>query len=284
MTATNRKVISLLDNDGQSTQYLRVSARIPQFLAEYGPQKGYRVLSEISDYQDVTENRMAFMLALIQNGQLPEDRIEEILNDKKFVFRSKLLDKEGNVIAEATAVKRVWREKDFETGETAAFQRLMARVGFGGELFDIDENNDIEDQNITYQAATAEPGNSKPVTAVPVSENNQTQEQLEQTVEPASDESQGQEQPEPEESAKTAEAKAPVEPQKPAGNKRSAPAADKSDKKERGTRANVSKVQPAQLKVLASQARIKGVECPVVETIEQFQQELAKIRNLPLPE
>jgi hypothetical protein len=36
--------------------------------------------------------------------------------------------------------------------------------------------------------------------------------------------------------------------------------------------------------VLASQARIKGVECPVVETIEQFQQELAKIRNLPLPE
>lgn len=264
MTAANRKVIHLLDNDGTPTQYLRVSARIPQFLAEYGPDKGYRVLSEISDYQDVTVNRMAFMLALIDKGQLTNDRIDEILNEKKFVFRSKLVDKEGNVIAEATAVKRVWREKDFETGETAAFQRLMARVGFGGEIFDIDENNDIEDQKLTV--INNEPGDSTLVTVEPVSDDNQEQGKAE-----------------PEQSNKPAEATAPVETQKPAGRKRPAPAADNSNQKERGTRANVTKVQPAQLKVLASQARIKGVECPVVETIEQFQQELARIRALPLP-
>ena len=265
MAATNPKVVHLFDDDGTPTPYLKVSARIPEFLKEYGPDKGYRVLSEISDWNDVTDNRMTLIMALVEKGQLSNDRIDELLNDRKFVFRSKLIDEQGNVIAEATAVKRIWREKEVETGETAAFQRLMARLGFGGEIFDVDEVNDFESQNLNYQ--TSGPVDNSPVTAAPVSDDNQEQVQPE---------------PEPE-SKKDAESKLPVEPEKPKSKAKPSPAKDKSKQGE-GKRAQVSKVQPAQLKMLASQARIKGVDCPTVETIEEFQLELARIRALPLPE
>lgn len=268
MTANNPKVISIISDDGTHTQYKKVSARIPEFLKEYGPDKGFRVLSDISEFHDVSESRMAFLLALVEKGQLPNERIDEMLNDRKFIFRSQLLDKEGNVIAEAHAVKRIWREKDYETGETAALQRLMARVGFGGEVFDIDEINDMEDQNLNYQ--TGQAGGDSPVTVAPVSDIKQNQ------VQPTPE---NESEPEP----KTSEAKAPEEPKKPAATTK-APANNDKSRSGGGKRAQVTKVQPAQLKQLASQARIKGVECPTVETIEEFQAELAKIRALPLPE
>ena len=265
MAATNPKFVHLFDENGTATQYLKVSARIPEFLKEYGPDKGYRVLSEMSEWNDITDNRMALILALVEKDQLPDERIDELLNDRKFVFRSKLIDEHGNVIAEATAVKRIWREKEVETGETAAFQRLMARLGFGGEIFDVDEVNDFESQDLNYQ--TSEPVDNYQVTAAPVSDVNQEQ------VKPK---------PKPE-SKKDAESKPPAETPKPKSKAKPSSAKDKSKQGE-GKRAEVSKVQPAQLKMLASQARIKDVDCPTVETIEEFQQELARIRALPLPE
>src|SRR5690606_2294724 len=39
--------------------------------------------------------------------------------------------------------------KDFEALETAANQRLLASLGFGGELFDDDEDRDLERSNPT---------------------------------------------------------------------------------------------------------------------------------------
>lgn len=264
MANTNPKVVSIFNDDGTAAQYTRVSARIPEFLMVYGPDKGFRVRSEIVDYLDVSEGRKTVLMGLIENRLLDADRIEEVLNDKKYVFRSKLLDKDGNIVAEATAVKRVWKEKDFETGETAALQRLLARVGFGGDVFDIDEINDMEDQKLTYQVG--EPGDTSSA-----------------IDEPKVDANPQQAKPEAERETKTTEVKAPVEDKKPDAKQKSAPANDTS-KQGQGKRAEVTKVQPAQLKMLESQARIKGVECPTVETIDQFQAELARIRALPLPE
>lgn len=264
MANTNPKVVSIFNDDGTASQYTRVSVRIPEFLKEYGPSKGFRVRSEIVDYLDVSEGRKAFLMGLIEKGLLPNERVEEVLNDKRYVFKAQLQDQEGNVVAEATAVKRVWREKDFETGETAALQRLLARVGFGGDVFDIDEINDMEDQKLSYQIGG--PGDTQKVTAEPKAET------ISQQATPP-----------PDSDTKPTEAKASVENKKSDAKAKSAPANDKS-KQGQGKRAEVSKVQPAQLKMLESQARIKGVECPNIETIEQFQQELARIRALPLPE
>lgn len=264
MANTNPKVVSIFNDDGTASQYTRVSARIPEFLKKYGPDQGFRVRSEIVDYLDVSEGRKAFLMGLIEKGLLPNERVEEVLNDKRYVFKAQLQDQEGNVVAEATAVKRVWREKDFETGETAALQRLLARVGFGGDVFDIDEINDMEDQKLIYQVG--EPGDTSSA-----------------IDEPKVDANPQQAKPEAERETKTTEVKASVEDKKPDAKQKSAPANDKS-KQGQGKRAEVTKVQPAQLKMLESQARIKGVECPNVETIEQFQQELARIRALPLPE
>lgn len=264
MANTNPKVVSIFNDDGTASQYTRVSARIPEFLKKYGPDQGFRVRSEIVDYLDVSEGRKTFLMGLIEKGLLPNERVEDVLNDKRYVFKAKLQDQEGNVVAEATAVKHVWREKDFETGETAALQRLLARVGFGGDVFDIDEINDMEDQKLIYQIGG--PGDTQKVNAKPKAEAISQQDT-----------------PPPESDTKTTEAKASVENKESDAKAKSAPANDKSIQGQ-GKRAEVSKVQPAQLKMLESQARIKGVECPNVETIEQFQQELARIRALPLPE
>ena len=51
--------------------------------------------------------------------------------------------------ATATAAKLIQVYKDLEVLETAARQRLLAALGFGGEGLDADENLDQRDQGLT---------------------------------------------------------------------------------------------------------------------------------------
>jgi hypothetical protein len=52
------------------------------------------------------------------------------------IFKTTLRDKSGRTIANAHALQVIREEKDFEIGETAAEQRLYARLGYGGDMFD----------------------------------------------------------------------------------------------------------------------------------------------------
>ena len=56
-------------------------------------------------------------IALAAQGKLPEQQIKELMEERKVVFKSQLVDKEGNVVAESSAIKAVWYLKDYETGK-----------------------------------------------------------------------------------------------------------------------------------------------------------------------
>lgn len=262
MSSSNAKVVSIQNQYGDTTQYVKVSARVPEFLKVYGPDKGYRVLSESTDYLDFAQGRKALCLALASQGQLDESYIKELLSDKKVVFKSKLVDKEGNVVAESTALKPVWNLKDFESGETAAFQRLLARLGFGGDIFDSDEENDREgfDQPLDTEA-TPEASPTQPVTMQPVSSNNVNSEA--DVSEPVETKPEGS-----------------MEPDKPAATP---PKNKVVQDKGQGVKVDASKVQPAQLRQLESMARVKKVDCPVVNTPDEFRAEFARLKALPIP-
>jgi len=66
------------------------------------------------------------------------------------IFRAELLDAEGRMLAAASALRPIQSYKDWEKGETAARQRLLAALGFGGEAFDEDEAGDQEDQGLRH--------------------------------------------------------------------------------------------------------------------------------------
>ena len=254
-------VIQILNQDGSASRYKRVSARMPEFLAKYGPDKGYRVLSSVTDYLDVTTGRFKVLLAQAQNGNLPSDVAKQLWEDRKMVFTAKLANEAGDVVAEASAIKPIFNMKDYEIGETAALQRLMAKVGFGGEIFDTDEDEDLasigqplDEQSATPAVSTA---TVSPIKAVPKpeTETNASEEVQESVSKDA-------------ENANAAE-------QQQGENEKQTP---------RGKRVDPDKIQPAQLRQLQSLARVKGVECPKVTTPKELQAELARLHQLPMPE
>jgi hypothetical protein len=69
------------------------------------------------------------------------------------VFTASLYDKTGNVVANASAMRfRLSEYKDWEKAETAARQRLLAALGFGGEILDEDEAGDMTEQGLRIKA------------------------------------------------------------------------------------------------------------------------------------
>ncbi|KKN26425.1 hypothetical protein LCGC14_0874740 [marine sediment metagenome] len=263
MAATNSKVVQIHNVNGETNQYVKVSARIPDFLKVYGPEKGYRVLSQATDYLDFAQGRKELCVALAAQGKLPEQHIKEFMEERRVVFKSQLVDKEGNVVAESSAIKAVWYLKDYETGETAAFQRLLARLGFGGEVFDSDEDNDMQAQGLSFDSTSGElPSPSQTVVKKPVEmETFDTQAQT-----PVAD------------MTKTA---SPTEQTGSVSKPAQLQVVDTS--KSRGVKADPNKIQPAQLRQLESLARVKRVECPQVNTPEEFRKVLLELKSLPLP-
>jgi len=67
------------------------------------------------------------------------DDIKNITPLNKQLFTCHLCDESNEVVASASALKSISQYKYYEIGETAALQRLLAKLGFGGETFDYDE-------------------------------------------------------------------------------------------------------------------------------------------------
>lgn len=261
MSAVNSKVVQITQSNGDMSKYVKVSARIPEFLKAYGPDKGYRVLSTATDYLDFTQGRKDLYLALAAQGSLPDENLKELFAERKIVFRAQLVDKEGVVIAESSALKPIWNHKDYESGETAAFQRLIARLGFGGEVFDSDEENDIESQNLTFDVVSDEPGSNETVTMKPVAVNQPHPAKL--TAAPVV--------------TKTDSPTVQSEPATPPVNK------VESNSSSRGLRPDPNVIHPAQRRQLMSMARVRKIECPEVNTVEEFRIAFAKLKQIPVP-
>jgi len=137
-------VYHLFNESGSVTNYKKVSARLPAFLEQYGPKAGYSLIGEVTDLLGIQPGK----LALLQENKTTIDK-----EDTCLIFTRKLL-KDGQVVATASALKIIQEYKDYESGETAALQRLLALLGFGGESLDDDEEKDFKAQNLK---ASSEP-------------------------------------------------------------------------------------------------------------------------------
>ncbi len=272
----NSKVVQIFDNSGNTSLYKKVSARVPDFLSKYGPDKGYRVLSTSFDYLETLPARKALLLELAKQGGQTE-LLKSALSEDKVVFQCQLADKEGNIVAQAAAVKRITFQKEFESGETAAFQRLMAKLGFGGEIFDIDEVKDMNSQDLDF---SSEPPPAAPVIQVEAVdsqeetdyEDNDAAElvELESEMEAEQADIEEEDKPAVQEPVTTET----VQQVTPAPVKRTASSTKQVDKEV---------LQPGLLRQLNQLAQVKQVKLPTVTTADELRSELSRLHKLPLP-
>ncbi len=141
-------VVELFDDYGNPTKYRKVSARLPEFLAKY-PVDEYAVIITATDTLAAKPGLLALYEKCIENGKSFEEAgLPAYDAANSFLFTAKLIHND-RVVRQTSAVVRVAEYKDYEAGETAAFQRLLAQLGFSGEVFDDDEDNDFTKQSLT---------------------------------------------------------------------------------------------------------------------------------------
>ena len=159
MNSAERKVIEFYTPEGEVRPYRPLSARLPEFLAQYGPAKGYAVVTEIQDSLSLKPGLLRLYKCAIQAGQKPQDMglPSPAVAGQTQVCRATLLDSHGRVVAAATASKQILVYKDLEVLETAARQRLLAALGFGGDVLDADESHDQRDLGLTPTSSSASP-------------------------------------------------------------------------------------------------------------------------------
>jgi len=146
----NARVIDIFNPDGTVSQYRPLSQRLPEFLAQYGPEKGYRLIIDVQESWMLFAGRRAMYEQAIAHGHKPEAMgLPAVASSVELVFHARLLNSEDQVVASAAALKPIVQYKDFEAGETAARQRLLAALGFGGEVLDDDEHQDQTTQGLT---------------------------------------------------------------------------------------------------------------------------------------
>lgn len=139
----NDRIYHLFSESGEATNYKKVSARLPEFLKQYGPEAGYSLIGEVTDLLGIQPGKLAL---LQETKQAHSDENVCLIFTRK-------LTKDGNIVATASAMKTIREYKDYETGETAALQRLLALLGYGGECLDEDEENDFKAQNLKSSPA-----------------------------------------------------------------------------------------------------------------------------------
>lgn len=159
-------IIELFTPEGEVKDYKLFSARLPEFLKAYPKDQGYRVTVDTSDTLSSKPGLLKLYEAAIAAGKSPADvGLPALPAGDVVVFKASLLDKDGRVLECASALRVIRQYKDWEKGETAARQRLIAALGFGGDCFDIDEMSDIEDQGMMSepkgQASQAPGGQSQ---------------------------------------------------------------------------------------------------------------------------
>ena len=144
----SKMIVEWFSSEGEMVRYRPLSARLPEFLAVYGPERGFSVDTELQDPLSLKPGLSKLYEIVLQAGRKPEAVGLPPLSAaaQTLVCRATLRDPTGRVLATATAAKVIESYKDLEVLETAARQRLLAALGFGGEALDADESQDQTDQ------------------------------------------------------------------------------------------------------------------------------------------
>ena len=126
----------------------QLSALLPEFLRRYPPAEGFSVQTEILDSFSVQPGWMKLYEIALHGGHPPESLGLPPLRsrDHALLCRATLRDPKGRILATATASQVT---PDVERLETAAQHRLLAALGFEGELVEADEARDQHDSGFT---------------------------------------------------------------------------------------------------------------------------------------
>lgn len=147
---SNKKTLEFFGPNGEVKHYIPLSARIGDFLAAY-PKDKYRVEVEHYDPMACKPGLLALYQAALAAGKRPDEvGLPAISAGDVMVFKATLYGTDDKPLETASALRVVKHYKDWEKGETAARQRLIASLGFGGEVFDQDESDDIRDQGYSF--------------------------------------------------------------------------------------------------------------------------------------
>ena len=147
------KVVRIFNNDGSDSEYELLSSRLKKFLKAYPPES-FSVVIEHEDYLAARPGMMELYTKAMSSGHKPEDVGLPQISSSAVVFKASLLDANGRVILTASALKPIREYKDWEVGETAARQRLVAAAGFDGASIDVDEGNDMQSQDLHVKPQT----------------------------------------------------------------------------------------------------------------------------------
>lgn len=132
--------ITIFSPSGEAVEYRTVSERLPDFQKLFPLVDGYRIIR--SHRSDSEFNCISTLWSeALKAGKNPRDLGLPVIYGMGMVFEAHLYLKE-TLIANASAYKNVTNPKDWEAGETAAFQRLMAACGLGGTDMDMDDQYD----------------------------------------------------------------------------------------------------------------------------------------------
>lgn len=229
--------MEIFNSDGSVKEYMPVAERLPAFLEAYGPAQGYAVRTS-------TRLHPGFK-AMSEVEGLP----------CLVIFEATLVNEKGKPIASGSSLRRVDNSSvDFrvwESGETAALQRLMARLGFGSDTLLADEQSDLSVRGVSFTDTDQPQGESEaPAQAVaPQVTQTQSPEPLEQSEQP--------EQPEQPKPQPPVEAKA-------SGEVSVAP-----------------EVSDYMLRQIRHLANLRGIEPPQVASKAEAKAALKKLRSMP---
>lgn len=256
----SKKVIELFTPEGDVKEYKPFSARLPEFLKTYPKSEGYQVSVETTDTLSSKPSMFKLYEAAIAAGKNPTELgLPPLPAGDVVVFKASLLNKDGVVLESATALRVIREYKDWEKGETAARQRLIAALGFGGDCFDDDEISDIQDQGLST-------GQSRPAQQAPSnSESEPAKAPAKAAAKPAAAQ-QVQQEPSarPNDESKTAAAvtRSDVDQAKPT---------QKATSKDEG---NSEEIPARIIRQIQHQANLKSKEIPAYSTVKEAKQVL----------
>jgi hypothetical protein len=153
------RVIELARENGSTGYYRPLADRLADFNEQFPVRAGeHRLVIEAHHPLDLFPGLARLYEVAISAGKKPVELGLPDMSALTIVFRSKLLDREGNIVATASALKPIDRYKDWESGESSAHQRLLARLGHGGDILDDDEIADMIDQGLQVKIIASERG------------------------------------------------------------------------------------------------------------------------------
>lgn len=288
--------VELANPDGSTTPYETVSERLPSFLEAYPPSDGWRIVKDHTFASAEKAEIARLWEKALEAGRDPKELGLPPVAGQVVIFGASLWSPDERLLANATSLKSVVSAKDWEAGETAAFQRLMATLGFGGSTMDADEAHD----RASSASVDMGPGGSadtvadtdqaqNPQVAVPQREQS-APEATEQPTESQEQETQREpvdagEPPEPEASegdAQSQDEQAPTEQQAQPETEPEPTPAPQSKAKRRPASQNKGDQppRPQLLSQLKQAASLAGEDVPEVNTQSEAKAEIRRLQSV----